>query len=384
MKKIKRCLFKRFVALVAALMLCVVLCIPCFASNNASTQKWFIADSQTMITESGQPGTYFRLTPYVNGVEYTYTSLSQFFKYNVSASSNNATGQYTYTGVLPLNWPDWWRADIPLGNTSYVSLRLVTYELASSLYGPWTSVSTYGRFYAFDLCNAAYLTWGGSYPYSDTSMGQLNSTSFSSHRPFFFTQGYSLSSSPSEGHLEFAGGFNSNVGIYSLIDLSDFENLAVAPSFAGSDSTNYVGFPTVSLVPLSNLNSSDLILCFSSTDEYKPYCRATFNISFWVDANKLPSGLKVGDEFPANNDAFDNLRENLLEQFPEASDNIENGKDTILGWNDTETVDADVASTSISALNALFQNLGGFLFIISLMVFGAVVLRMLIRKAVDG
>lgn len=384
MKKKQRCLLKRFAALVAALMLCLALCVPCFASNNASTQKWYIAESQTMTTESGQSGTYFRLTPYVNGVEYTYTSLSQFFKYNVYASSSTATGQYAYTGVLPLNWPDWWRADIPLGNTSYVSLRLVTYELASSLYGPWTSVSTYGRFNAFDLSNAAFLTWGGSYPYSDTSMGQLNSTSFSSQRPFFFTQGYSLSTSPSDAHLEFAPGFNANVGIFSLIDLSDFKNLAVAPSFAGSDSSNYVAFPSVAVVPLSNLSSSDLILCFSSTDEFKPYCRATFNISFWVDANKLPAGLQVGDEFPANNDSFDALRDELLKQFPEASENIENGKATIQGWNDTETVDTDVASTSISALNALFQNLGGFLFIVSLMVFGAIVLRMLIRKAVDG
>lgn len=107
-------------------------------------------------------------------------------------------------------------------------------------------------------------------------------------------------------------------------------------------------------------------------------------ISFWVDANKLPAGLRVGDEFPANTDAFDQMRDDLIDQFPEASENIQNGKDTLTGWNDTETVDTDVASSSISALNAMFQNLGGFLFIVSLMVFGAVVLRMLIRKAVDG
>ena len=54
------------------------------------------------------------------------------------------------------------------------------------------------------------------------------------------------------------------------------------------------------------------------------------------------------------------------------------------GWNDTETVDTDVAFSAMSALNAMFQNLGSFLFIISLMVFGAVVLRMFIKKAVDG
>ena len=107
-------------------------------------------------------------------------------------------------------------------------------------------------------------------------------------------------------------------------------------------------------------------------------------ISFWVDANKLPAGLQVGDEFPANTDAFDQMRDTLIEQFPEASEHIKNDKSTLTGWNDTETVDTDVAFSAMSALNAMFQNLGSFLFIVSLMVFGAVVLRMFIRKAVDG
>ena len=133
---------------------------------------------------------------------------------------------------------------------------------------------------------------------------------------------------------------------------------------------------------LTNLASDRLVMGVRVNDG--SYCMMTAEFTFWVDANKLPSGLKVGDEFPADTDAFDDLRDSLIDQFPEASDNINNGKDTIQGWNDTETVDTDVASTSISALNAMFQNLGGFLFIISLMVFGAVVLRMLIRKAVDG
>ena len=78
------------------------------------------------------------------------------------------------------------------------------------------------------------------------------------------------------------------------------------------------------------------------------------------------------------------MRETLIDQFPEASENIQNGKSTLTGWNDTETVDTDVASSAMSALNAMFQNLGQYLFIVSLMVFGAVVLRMFIKKAVDG
>ena len=168
------------------------------------------------------------------------------------------------------------------------------------------------------------------------------------------------------------------------------QNLVYTPinlSFSGTSDFN-VGLS----YPFYNCSSSDLIwivlprnLIASSTSAMAgSFISVRCTISYWVDANKLPAGLKVGDEFPADTDAFDQLRDDLIEQFPEASENIENGKATIQGWNDTETVDTDVASTSISVLNALFQNLGGFLFLVSLMVFGAVVLRMLIRKAVDG
>ena len=93
--------------------------------------------------------------------------------------------------------------------------------------------------------------------------------------------------------------------------------------------------------------------------------------------------MQVGDEFPADTDAFDQLRDDLIEQFPEASENIENGKSTLAGWNDTQTVGEDVASSSLGVLNGLFQNLGQFLFVVSLMFFGAVVLRMFIKKAVS-
>ena len=183
-----------------------------------------------------------------------------------------------------------------------------------------------------------------------------------------------------------AKGVSLQVGSSSLVySLQNFYQLY--PSF-WSVGGSYSGFSYASANGLSNLSSDDLILGVALPGDYSTQSAyiltVSVAISFWVDANKLPSGLQVGDEFPANTDAFDDMRDTLIEKFPEASENIETGKDKLNGWNDTETVDTDVASSAMSVLNGMFQNLGSFLFIVSLMVFGAVVLRMFIRKAVDG
>lgn len=371
----QRCLLKRFAALVAALVICSSLCIPAFASNNASSQKWVITSETQMRTESGVIGKYFQVTPYVGGDIYA-TNIESAWGVSDSFSGS--------TWVFPINFPDWWRSAIPLGGYSYIAIDNVhvTYP---------TDFSSDVRFFLFD---STY-----SFDLSLDSPLASNSSNVSSTYP---ASGFSLTSRvaayPVSGYYYTAGGGGGSIGTVPYIrssqggsstttliqSLQQIGLSIVEPLFSDSSSS------TQGLITCNrfyNLSSDNLIIAvapinFSSTAVRRIACTA--EISFFIDANKLPSGLKVGDEFPADTDAFDKLRDDLIDQFPEASDNIQNGKDTIQGWNDTETVDTDVASTSISALNAMFQNLGGFLFIISLMVFGAVVLRMLIRKAVDG
>ena len=182
-------------------------------------------------------------------------------------------------------------------------------------------------------------------------------------------------------YFQHANGIYSSVPDGAFASLQSCTQMVVSPL---SGSSVLVASPESVFY---NTSSSRLAWCVIPSDYSAPsggILRVTAVLSYWVDANKLPAGLKVGDEFPADTDSFDKLREDLIDQFPEASENIQNGKDTLTGWNDTETVDTDVASSAMSALNAMFQNLGSFLFIISLMVFGAVVLRMFIKKAVDG
>lgn len=378
MKKKQRCLVKRFAALVAALVMCSALCMPCFASNNASTQKWYVAAEDYFPTESGVSGKYFKLTPYVNGEEFTYTSLSYLSTSRLRYYADDGNVQFSnYSYVMPINYPDWWRSSLPLGNRTYLDFQLVSTSYSSDINSGYTDYSSNVSVYLFDSANAFSAAYNIDYAGSSSNQFALSDVTLSGAPSFYLVAAPKNTS----GSFAAAGSFYVKPSSgFTRGAISDFVNLVPALGLTSGPSVDY---PLFGETNLSNLSSDRFVIAVVG-GKYNTYWKSSFKLSFWVDANKLPAGLQVGDEFPANNDAFDNLRDELLKQFPEVGDNIENGKPTIQGWNDTETVDSDVAVTSISALNAMFQNLGGFLFIISLMVFGAVVLRMLIRKAVDG
>lgn len=379
MKKKQRCLVNRFAALVAALMLCATLCMPCFASNNASTRKWRVIASDQRTGENGSLTTYFKLSPYENGALYQVPLYTRF-----GAASKTISGSTVYdVWAEPVNYPDWWRSDIPLGARSYVEISNIQ-DLSY-----WFDGSNSQTSFAILPVHRDTLMRFSFSAYSSASSfsGDLSVVPVRFNRYF----GYSpdiVDVGNSGYNFEKTDVNDSSFSVIGALETR--QNLVYTPiylSFGGS-----TDFDVGLSYPFYNCSSSDLIwivlprnlTASSSTAMYGSFARVRCTISYWVDANKLPAGLQVGDEFPADTDAFDQLRDDLIKQFPEASENIQNGKDTIQGWNDTETVDTDVASSSISVLNAMFQNLGGFLFIISLMVFGAVVLRMLIRKAVDG
>lgn len=391
MKKKQRCLVKRFVALVAALIVCLSLCVPCFASNNASSKKWVVAAESQMTNEQGTMSRYLKLTPYVGGNIYAATFGTSGSPSNSLPSSSDSSITSQFYWVNPYNYPDWWRSSIPLGNYSYVEfdkVRVLSYFLDGNPSANPSHVSfvPLNTAYSLDFSSDYQVSVGQKQPFSlssasafypisatfyYTNIGSSSSSGTAAVNASIFSVPLS-SSSPSV--------FNLSLGTQVVPTTVPFASSSVPLPFSGI----YWG----TIPAFSNISSDSLVWAVLPRNYvYDPHnfdLRLSAEISFWIDANKLPAGLKVGDEFPADTDAFDSLRDDLIKQFPEAGKYIENGKDTIKGWNDTETVDTDAASTSMSVLNALFQNLGGFLFIISLMVFGAVVLRMLIRKAVDG
>lgn len=373
-KKKLRCFYKRFAALVAALSLCASLCVPCLAANNAQWRKWVVTGEREMTNENGTMSRYLHLTPFQDGKIYAANILSHISAVSLNYeqnSSNLAAGPASYF-ISALNYPDWWRSAIPLGAMSYVQVDVKKITADSTPFPSTPTAVSSCLLYFFDSANSVNLSVDMSSYVGNSVNGYGGSLSQSSGSPLFISEGYTVSNS------RYSASFVTvQPGSSSIIGISNFNNVRF-----GWPINHFGGGISFDTVPLVNLSSERLVIAAVSSNS--KYCSVNAEISFWVDANKLPAGLKVGDEFPSDSDAFDNLRDELIKQFPEASENIQNGKDTMHGWNDTETVDTDVASTSISVLNALFQNLGGFLFVISLMVFGAVVLRMLIRKAVDG
>ena len=381
MKKKQRCLLKRFAALFAVLMLCSSLCVPAFASNNASTKKWVVADERNLKNESGSMSRYLLLTPYVGGAQYAATFRS------IGQTVLRSTDDFRDIWVSPVNYPDWWRSSIPLGAVSYLHISSLVVQSLSD-YDGTTGPSLTGVYF-YPLNSAYSLNCTVSYSSSALALQGV----FASY-PVYYNYSSSSASTQFQNTSFYIPVASSGTGT-AYYNLSTVKQICFSSVFQ-ADMLPYLApsyEPGFSILPtMYNLSSDQLIFAVAPcpldynlrSRDYSFDLTCSAVISFWVDANKLPSGLQVGDEFPADTDAFDQLRDDLIDQFPEASENIKTGKDTLTGWNDTETVDIDVASSAMSALNAMFQNLGSFLFIISLMVFGAVVLRMFIKKAVDG
>lgn len=107
-----------------------------------------------------------------------------------------------------------------------------------------------------------------------------------------------------------------------------------------------------------------------------------FSASLWVPTTLLPDDVEVGDWISKAD--VESLQDQLTKDFDVTSDTLKNSKQSFDSWQNSNTIDTDVANTGLDIINALMQNVGQFAFIVSLLCFGAVVLRVLIRKAVDG
>lgn len=140
----------------------------------------------------------------------------------------------------------------------------------------------------------------------------------------------------------------------------------------------------------ATIPSSELGFCFFKDPGggYQAY-NSSFNVknlyfmaTLWVPASLLPADVQVGDWI--SHGTMDKLQDQLVKDFDVNSDTLKNSKFNLESWKNTDSIDTDVADTGLNIVNALLQNVGQFAFIVSLLCFGAVVLRVLIRKAVEG
>lgn len=386
------CLFKRFAALVAALVSSFCFCIPCFASNNASSFQWVVTAVDNKYGENGQLTRYLQLSPFVDGHFYAATFETRFLSYRGSyyrgdyPDSSNYDN-YPQVWACPVNYPDWWRADLPLGRTAYVQFDKLTFipSGSSSIFSGLTSVSflPQNKAYSFDISidNAVDRQ---KYPDHDVYL--------SSHFPFYLIYTYSqatnnnVDDSKVGGDLLCLGGNPVDFVSSSPVIYSMSQDQCVLTLNQNNLHYSYYWIDSMANASLAQIEWLVMPDICSWSDDQKlqlndTTLKVSAEISFWIDASKLPAGLEVGDSFPAA-DPFDSLRDSLLEKY-DVEQNLKD-TDTLFNGsvNDFVSVPEPVSNSALSIVSAIFDSFG-FLSPIFLMFIGALFLRIVLRKAVS-
>ena len=392
MKKKHRFFYKRFVALVATLMVSLSLCTPCFAGFETEADmpslddfyshhgSWYVWRSATLSGFS-----YYELlcSPIsVSGTSYSlpYSVSYSTNAFDVSYLANDSGKSYDYACAFPL----------PLRGASGYWYELPSFPIGSGLKLDTCSVRVYSTAAqpsgTFGFLTSSFsrsdriLSFGNtSGSSSGSSTDTLDSFAFSS--PFYsypFAIRESTSSSASGYVLQ--GGDNGFIIPSPGYSSSRALHLGSTRYLRGTNS--FVPYPSGYTIP-----SSDIGFVFVKQPSSSPVYSASafdtagsFAFSLLVPASRLPD-VKLGDWL---SDSPEDLQDVITNEFGVDSDTIKNSKDNLNSWNSASSVDSDVASGASGLLGGLFQNLGTFLFSVSLLCFGAVVLRMLLRKAVDG
>ena len=392
MKKKQRCFYKRFAALLASLMVSLSLCTPCFAGFETAADmpslddfynhygSWYVWRRATL---SNFPYYELLCSPIsVSGSSYSlpYSVSYSTNAFDVSYLANDSGKSYDYACAFPLplrGASGYWSElpSFPVGSgmsTQTCSVRIYsTSAQPSGTYGFLTS-----SFSSSDRILSFGNTSGSS---SGSSTDTLDSFTFSS--PFYsypFALRDSTSSSASGYVLQ--GGDNA-----FIVPPSNYSNEAVL--HLGSTRFLRGTFSFVPYPPGYTISSSDIGFVFVKQPPSSPVYSAssfdttgTFAFSLLVPTTRLPD-VKLGDWI---SDSPEDLQQTIVDEFDVDSDTLKETKDYLNLFKNTSSVDSDVASGASGFLGGLFQNLGTFLFYVSLLCFGAVVLRILIKKAVDG
>lgn len=382
MKKKQRCLLKRFAALVAALVICLALSVPAFAASNEA--------SMPSITDFIAHPDSFYVWRSPHNLPYHYELIASPIILDSDGFAASGSTTYTYSNVLK-------SFDYPLGDESH---SVFGCAIPLPILFPYSTLDNLPSFRVDSSSN-----WYSSRLHFYPSSGQDLSDVYCYLAPLACSLDRSLVSFPASTASFDAAFFDSPflafpfaTRSYSSTNRSGFHRLGGTPLFGSytSDSSltlngsyYFTGTSTLSPYPSGyTVPTSDLGVVFvkqpsgtyiTDVSYYSVSVKGCF--SFFVP-KLLLSGVQPGDWLSASD--FEKLQDTLVNEFDVDSDTLTNSKDNLNSWNSTSSVDSDVASGAIGLLNGIFQNLGTFLFSVSLLCFGAVVLRMLIRKAVDG
>lgn len=374
MKKKQRCLLKRFAALVAALMLCFSISSPALAAFddvfdlpsqdefNKHPRQWYIEKLGNYIyffplsfhisSSGASAGAGTATSPF--SVTFTTSSSASFNFYYLNAfqpkwlinrypvpigagcaflgfvpTSKSLSAISANSGGVRYFVAD--SSDLPVGSQGRFGSELKS----GAVSGPIYRIPAYYQQHISNNHTSGMISGPSTYITAD------DNSAFHALNEFYSLSFYA-------GDFEFTVPYSSSKIIYS-------NHLVYASALFRSVSDNFLTSDTL---------PHALILRMSVS---------TFETLYG-------SGYSSGSWFPSDED----LQNDLVNQFGVDSNTLKNSKDSLNSWNSTSSVDSDVASGASGLLGGLFQNLGTFLFSVSLLCFGAVVLRMLIRKAVDG
>lgn len=392
MNKKCRCFFKRFAALVAALILVFSLSVPVFAASDTE------ADMPSLDDFYSHHGSWFvwrKLSPHgvvsyellcspisVSGSAYSlpYSVAYSTNAFDVSYLANDSGLAYDYACAFPY----------PLRGASGLWSELPSFPIGSDSSGQYASVrvystsaqpsGTYGFLTSSFSRSDRVLSFGNTAGSSSgSSTDTLDSFTFSS--PFYsypFAIRSTTSSSASGYVLQ--GGDSGFIIPPELQSRLLYLNLGSTRYLLGTHT--FVPYPSGYTIP-----SSDIGFVFVKQPSSSPvYSASAFNttgsfaFSLLVPSSLLPD-VKLGDWI---SDSPEDLQDAITNEFGIDSGTLQDSKDNLNSWNNSSSVESDVAAGASGLLGGLFQNLGTFLFSVSLLCFGAVVLRMFIRKAVDG
>lgn len=391
MNKKYRCFIKRFAALVAALVSVLSLSVPVFSADTEAVMpslddfyfhhgSWFV---WRKLISHGVDCFELLCSPIaVSGSSYTlpYSIPYSTNAFDVSYLANDSGLAYDYACAFPY----------PLRGASGLWSELPSFPIGSDLSGQSASVRVYSTsvqpsgtcgFLTSSFSQSdRILSFGNTYGSSSgSSTDTLDSFTFSS--PFYsYPFAIRSSSSSSASGYVLQGGDSSFVVPPNLYSRVLYLNLGSTRYLLGTNS--FVPYPSGYTIP-----SRDIGFVFVKQPSSSPvYSASSFNttgsfaFSLLVPSSWL-SDVKIGDWL---SNSPEDLQKVIINEFDIDSDTLKEAKDSLNLWKNTSSVDSDVASGASGLLGGLFQNLGTFLLSVSLLCFGAVVLRMLIRKAVDG
>lgn len=392
MKKKQRCLLKRFAALVAALVISFSLPVSAFAASDIEADmpslddfynhhgSWFVWRKHKLsnidclellcspISVSGSSYT----------LPYSISYSTKAFDVNYLASDSGESYSYACAFPFPLRGASGLWSELPSFSVGYgFSAQTSVVRVYSTSAQP---SGTYGFLTSSYSSSDRILSFGNtSGSSSGSSTDTLDSFTFSSpfySYPFAFRESTSFSAS---GYVLQGGDPSFVIPPDKYLYLAHI-NLNSNRYLLGTHS--FVPYPSGYTIP-----SSDIGFVFVKQPSSSPVYSASafdttgsFAFSLLVPASLLPD-VKLGSWL---SDSPEDLQDAITKEFDIDSDTLKNSKDNLNSWNSTSSVDSDIASGASGLLGGLFQNLGTFLFSVSLLCFGAVVLRMLIRKAVDG